>query len=177
MKKNIIYLLISLSILIFISLVFYLGLNKPNSYIPKAINTEIVEFDSYELFSGQVINSKSITSKNNFTLINIWSSWCMPCRKEHPVLLELNKLQNLYLLGLNYKDKEKNSKKFLNQLENPFSLILTDPNGLISISLGAYGVPESLLINNKSKVIKKFIGPLTNKNYQEIKNIINNENN
>ena len=72
----------------------------------------------------------------------------------------------------NYKDKKSNDKNFINELGNPFSKILTDPDGIISISLGAYGVPETFLLNNKSKVIRKYIGPLNNDHVLEIINII-----
>ena len=91
---------------------------------------------------------------------------------EHPTLLKLNQLENLYMLGINYKDKKKNAIIFLNNLGNPFSLVVVDLDGLISISLGAYGVPETLLVDQNSEIIKKFIGPLSEKNYIEIKEII-----
>ncbi len=86
--------------------------------------------------------------------------------------MDLSEKTNLNIVGLNYKDKKNNAIKFLNELGNPFSKILTDPYGIISISLGAYGVPETFLLNKKSKVIKKYIGPLTNKNILEIIKII-----
>ena len=87
--------------------------------------------------------------------------------------MSLSKNLDLYIIGLNYKDKKNNSIKFLEELGNPFSKILIDPDGTISISLGAYGVPETFLVNNKSEIIKKYIGPLTNDNISEIKKIIN----
>ena len=87
--------------------------------------------------------------------------------------MSLSKNLDLYIIGLNYKDKKNNSIKFLEELGNPFSKILIDPDGTISISLGAYGVPETFLVNNKSEIIKKYIGPLTNENMSEIKKIIN----
>ena len=87
--------------------------------------------------------------------------------------MTLSKNSDLYILGLNYKDKKNNSIKFKKKLGNPFSKILTDPDGIISISFGAYGVPETFLVNNKSEIIKKYIGPLTYENISEIKKIIN----
>ena len=173
MKKKLIYLFIS-SIFLFIFIVFFLGLNKENLYTPKEVkNKNLVIFDSNELYSNKEFNSKEIIDNNKFTLINIWSSWCVPCRSEHSILMSLSKNSDLYILGLNYKDKKNNSIKFLEELGNPFSKILIDPDGTISISLGAYGVPETFLVNNKSEIIKKYIGPLTNDNISEIKKIIN----
>ena len=89
--------------------------------------------------------------------------------------MDLSKNQNLNLVGLNYKDKEINAKKFIFELGNPYNFILTDTQGIISIELGAYGVPETFLINNKKIVLLKIIGALNNKGYKEIIDTINNE--
>ena len=173
MKKKLVYLFIS-SIFLFIFTVFFLGLNKENLYTPKEVkNKKLAIFDSNELYSNKEFNSKKIIDNNKFTLINVWSSWCVPCRSEHSILMSLSKNSDLYIIGLNYKDKKNNSIKFIDELGNPFSKILIDPDGIISISLGAYGVPETFLVNNKSEIIKKYIGPLTNENILEIKKIIN----
>ena len=172
MKKNIFYLSILL-FFTFIFTIFYIGLDKPNFYKPKeAKNKNLEEFISTELFSNKQFNSKDIIENNNFTLINIWSSWCAPCRSEHAILMNLSNKTNLNIIGLNYKDKKNNAIKFLDELGNPFSKNLIDPDGIISISLGAYGVPESFLLNNKSRIIKKYIGPLTSENISEIIKII-----
>ena len=150
-----------------------MGLEKPNFYTPKEVKNKILEeFTSNDLFSNKEYNSNDFIENNKFTLINIWSSWCVPCRSEHYELMDLNKKTNLNIVGLNYKDKKNNAIKFLNELGNPFSIVLTDPEGIISISLGAYGVPETYLLNNESKIIKKYIGPLTNENILEIIKII-----
>ena len=172
MKKNIFYLSILL-FFTFIFTIFYVGLDKPNIYKPKEVKNKNLEvFISTELFSNKQFNSKDIIEKNNFTLINIWSSWCAPCRSEHAILMNLSNKTNLNIIGLNYKDKKNNAIKFLDEMGNPFSKNLIDPNGIISISLGAYGVPESFLLNNKSRIIKKYIGPLTSENISEIIKII-----
>ena len=172
MKKNIFYLSILL-FFTFIFTIFYIGLDKPNFYKPKEVkNKNLEEFTSTELFSNKQFNSKDIIENNNFTLINIWSSWCVPCRSEHTILMHLSNKTKLNIIGLNYKDKKNNAIKFLDELGNPFSKNLTDPDGIISISLGAYGVPESILLNNRSRVIRKYIGPLTSDNISEILKII-----
>ena len=172
MKKNIFYLSILL-FFTFIFTIFYIGLDKPNFYTPKEIkNKSLEEFTSTDLFSNEQFNSNDIIENNKFTLVNIWSSWCVPCRQEHSVLMNLSKKTDLNIVGLNYKDKKNNAIKFLDEMGNPFSKNLIDPNGIISISLGAYGVPESFLLNNKSRIIKKYIGPLTSENISEIIKII-----
>ena len=103
--------------------------------------------------------------------MNIWSSWCVPCREEHKYLMELNKIKNLEIIGLNYKDGIANAKNFLDELKNPYSKIISDLNGLIAIEWGAYGVPESFLIYN-NRIIKKVVGPLNYDLVFEIKELI-----
>ena len=101
MKKKIIYLLIVL-LLIFIFAVFLKGLYKPNLYTPSQIsNKNLIEFSGKDLFSDIEITSQQLISSKKFTIINIWASWCMPCRSEHPILMDLSKNPNLNLVGLN----------------------------------------------------------------------------
>ena len=172
MKKNIFYSILFLFFL-FIFSIFYKGLDNSNIYTTEKIKNEnLSAFISKELFSNEQFDSNDIIKVNKFTIINIWSSWCIPCKQEHSVLMDLKEKTNINIIGLNYKDKKNNAKNFINELGNPFSKILTDPDGVISISLGAYGVPETFLINNESNVIRKYIGPLTHDNILEIINLI-----
>ena len=106
-----------------------------------------------------------------YYILNVWASWCLPCRDEHPMLLDLAKNEKLEIIGLNYKDKESNAKNFLDELGNPYEQILLDRKVTIAIDWGAIGVPETFLIY-KNKVISKFIGPLNQKSIQEIEKII-----
>ena len=173
MKKKISYIILS-SVFIFIFIVFFKGMYKTNIYKPLEIkNKKLVEFSSKDLYFNKEININELVSNKNFTIINIWASWCIPCKLEHQNLMKLSKIEDLTIVGLNYKDKTKNAKKFINELGNPFHEILTDPDGTISIQLGAYGVPETFLINRESEILKKYIGQLTFEQILEIKKIIN----
>ena len=107
-----------------------------------------------------------------FYILNIWSSWCFPCREEHPKLMELSKKSSAKIIGLNYKDNNNDAKKFIEKFGNPYSKIIMDEKGIISIELGAYGVPETYIINNEKKIIKKFLGPLNEKSINEINTIL-----
>mgnify|MGYP001161360207 FL=1 len=173
--KNKRYFFLIISIVIVLFLVLLSSLNKNNNYSTENIkNSDISDFSSSELFTNKKIVFSSILNKKEFTILNIWASWCAPCRSEHYILLDLSNNGNTNLIGLNYKDKENNAKSFISELGNPYDIILTDPSGLISIELGAYAVPETYIIKNLSKkVIKKYLGPLDNNALKEIKKIIN----
>ena len=166
MKKKIIFFSVIIFSL-FIFFIFFKSINSNNLYVPKNVTNEISQIKTTELFSGEELILEKILSDKKINLINIWSSWCVPCQKEHKYLMKLNKDNKINLLGLNYKDKENNAKNFIIKYGNPYDFILTDPSGIISIDLGAYGVPETFIIKNK-KIVKKFIGPLNEKKLKEI---------
>lgn len=156
-------------IFIIIFIILYKGLQETNIYIPESKSNNEVPSLIVKLFdTNQTVNTIEIFQSDKFYLLNIWSSWCVPCRQEHPILMELSKNNNINVIGINYKDTKKNAKSFLEELGNPYNKIIFDNKGTISIEWGAYGVPESFLIN-KNKVIKKYIGPLTKSSTEEIK--------
>ncbi len=95
------------------------------------------------------------------TLVNIFASWCVPCRQEHPVLEKIAKDGRIRLVGIDYKDKPENALTLLNQLGNPYAAIGVDESGRTFIDWGAYGVPETYLVGADGIIAKKYIGPLT----------------
>ena len=163
---------ISIIILFFIFSILYKGLQNTNIYEPKVENNiEIPIFKAKTLYGDLEINSLEFFKKDKFYLLNIWASWCVPCRDEHPQLMNLSKIKRIEVIGLNYKDKIANAKSFLKDLKNPFDIVFLDNDGTISIEWGAYGVPESFLIYN-NVIIKKIIGPITENSLQEIISLI-----
>lgn len=170
MKIRIFYFLIIIFfILVFV--IFYKGLNNSNLYIPNTDLKKIPEFSTKTLIKNKIINSENIFKSKKFYLLNIWASWCLPCKDEHPILINLSKNSKIEIIGLNYKDNLDNAKKFINDLGNPYSIILLDRDGTNAIEWGAYGVPETFLIY-ENKIIKRYIGPLNIKFVNEIKNYI-----
>ena len=95
------------------------------------------------------------------SLVNVWASWCVPCRQEHPVLLELSRDPRITLVGINYKDKNDNALRFLGELGNPFSAVGIDPAGKSAIDWGVYGIPETYLVAPDGEILFKQIGPFT----------------
>ena len=167
------FLLISVSLIfLFIFTIFYRGLQDTNIYSPEAkLNIKIPSFSAELFYSNKMVNSLEIFDLNKYYLLNIWSSWCVPCRQEHPLLIDLAKNKNVKVYGINYKDNKEKAEKFLKELGNPYEKIIFDKNGTVAIEWGAYGVPESFLIYN-GKIIKKYIGPLKKKSIREIKLLV-----
>ncbi len=97
--------------------------------------------------------------KGKLTLVNVFASWCIPCRQEHPILKQLAADGRLNIVAINYKDKSENALQFLNELGNPFNAIGVDPNGKAAIDWGVYGVPESYLVAPDGTIIYKRVGP------------------
>ncbi len=156
-------------VFIIIFFIFYKGLQNTNIYTPDPKVSFEVPSVSVKLFnSNEIVNTLEIFNSDKFYLLNIWSSWCVPCKQEHSILMELTKNDNLKVIGINYKDTKKNANNFLKELGNPYDNIIFDNKGTNAIEWGAYGVPESFLIN-KNRIIKKYIGPLSKGSMQEIK--------
>ena len=97
--------------------------------------------------------------KGKLTLVNVFASWCIPCRQEHPLLQELSKDNRITVVGINYKDKSDNALRFLGELGNPFAAIGIDPNGKAVIDWGVYGIPESYLVSADGTILYKKVGP------------------
>ena len=171
--KNKILLTVLIIFLIFCFVIFLKSLNTSSIYVPeKSEKRELPEFIAKELFLNKEINSNEIFKDSDFYILNIWASWCAPCREEHPQLMELSSNSSVKIIGLNYKDNPKKAKKFLKELGNPFSTTIIDKTGIIAIEFGGYGIPETFIINKNKKIIKTFIGNLTEDALKEINSII-----
>ncbi|WP_336801172.1 DsbE family thiol:disulfide interchange protein [Kaistia sp. MMO-174] len=102
------------------------------------------------------------------TLVNVWASWCVPCREEHPILEKLATDKRINLVGINYKDKPANALGFLGQMGNPYAAVGVDEKGRSSIDWGVYGVPETFLVGRDGKIRFKFVGPLSDESLGKV---------
>lgn len=159
-------LFVLLPLLVFLALagVFLMQLlsGRDLSTVPSALigqQAPKTELPALEGVALPGLNSADFTGK--VTLVNVWASWCAPCREEHPVLLELSKDQRFVIAGLNYKDQPENARRFLGDLGNPFKAIGVDQSGRAAINWGVYGVPETFVIGKDGKVAFKHVGPLS----------------
>ena len=161
--KNKIILIFLIFIFSIVFFIFYKGLQNSNIYTPNVEYKKNIPIFEAQMFDKEKkINSNQIFDRDKFYLLNIWASWCVPCRDEHSYLIDLNDKSNIEIIGLNYKDDEEKAKLFLKELDNPYKIIISDKDGLIAIEWAAYGVPESFLIYN-NEIIKKIIGPIKRK--------------
>ncbi|WP_378946864.1 DsbE family thiol:disulfide interchange protein [Mesorhizobium sp. ANAO-SY3R2] len=159
-------LFVLLPLLVFLALagIFLMQLlsGRDLSVIPSALighDAPKTELPPLEGMSVPGLNSADFVGK--VTLVNVWASWCAPCREEHPVLLELSKDQRFAIAGLNYKDKPENARRFLGDLGNPYRAIGVDQHGRTTIDWGVYGVPETFLVGKDGKIAFKHVGPLS----------------
>ena len=157
-------------IITFILLSFFKSLFENKNYIPKK-TSKIENISIEEFYSGKNLKIKELFKNKKYIIINIWASWCIPCRQEHQYIENISKNNNLNIIGLNYKDKKNNAQKFLDELGYPFDIILKDPSGKKSIFLGAYGVPETYVIDRDLNILRKYIGPINSENVIEIKQL------
>ena len=147
-------------IFIFIIIIFYISLGKENSY--DTVNLVGKKIDSIELQSfndKKFVNTKSFKD-NNFTLINFWASWCLPCLVEHPILMALKGKENLTIIGINYKDNEEDALEFLREQGDPYDFIGIDKDGFFGIEMGITGVPETFIVDENGKVMIRHVGPI-----------------
>ena len=172
MKINLLRIVI-VSFVVFLLSIFWLGLKKDNNYNTRNLTGS--QIGNFQLLS--IHNEKFITEEfleqNKFTLINFFASWCAPCRLEHKYLVKLkNQNKNVKILGVNFKDKKNNALTFLNELGDPYNFIAEDSEGKASVLFGIYGIPESILINQELTIIKKIIGPVDQKQFEEIQKLV-----
>ena len=111
------------------------------------------------LIEGQPDLTTAALQAEGVKLVNIWASWCGPCRAEHPALMELQ-AAGITVHGINHRDEPANARKFLSDLGDPFTLIGVDRNGRASVDWGVYGVPETFVLNGRGEIVYKHVGPI-----------------
>ena len=150
-------------LLIFIVLVVFLGigLTLNSREIPSAlIDKPMPVFSLPQLKeSDKTLSSTDFLSE--VSLLNVWASWCVACRSEHPVLLDLSRTGVINIYGLNYKDKREEALRWLDYYGDPYTKNVHDLDGKLGIDFGVYGVPETYIIDQKGIIRYKHIGPIT----------------
>ena len=141
--------------------IFAVGLNYDPSKLPSAlIGKKVPEFELPPV-KGRTLGLSSKNLLGEVSLVNVFASWCVACRAEHPVFMELTRKKLVPLHGLNYKDAPDDAAQWLNTIGDPYARTGADLNGRVAIDWGVYGVPETFVVDGKGIIRFKWIGPLT----------------
>ena len=162
--------LLPLIVFIAVAAIFFrqLGSGKDISEIPSAlIGTMAPALSLPPLEGANVPALTDAAIRGRLTLVNVFASWCVPCRQEHPLMKELAKDNRIQIVGINYKDRAENALRFLGELGNPYAAIGVDPNGKAAIDWGVYGIPESYLVAADGTILYKRVGPFDEKSVRE----------
>ncbi len=152
-----------LPLVIFLVLAGFLavGLNRDPHEVPSPlVNKPAPAFKLPRLDAPeQMMSTQDL--RGQVWLLNVWASWCVACRQEHPLLVELAKTGTVKVYGLNYKDKREDALGLLRKSGDPYVTSLSDTEGLVGIDYGVYGVPETFVIDKQGVIRHKQIGPIT----------------
>jgi len=157
---------IPLAIFLVLAVVFLTRIGGDHSVVPSALIGKAAPQLSLPALEGS--NSPALdpaSFKGNITVVNVWASWCSPCRVEHPLLVRIAKDKRVRVVGINYKDQPANALRFLSQLGNPFAAIGVDNAGRAAIEWGVYGVPETFVVGRDGLIKYKQVGPITPENF------------
>jgi cytochrome c biogenesis protein CcmG/thiol:disulfide interchange protein DsbE len=152
-----------LPLALFLVLVVFLaiGLSRDPHEIPSPLVDKPAPAFALPVLSDPQQSFKLQEMRGKVWLLNAWASWCVACREEHPVLLELSRSGVVPIYGLDYKDERQDALAWLEQFGNPYTQVLSDADGRVGIDYGVYGVPETFVIDRSGVIRYKQIGPIT----------------
>ncbi|MBP2311404.1 DsbE family thiol:disulfide interchange protein [Azospirillum soli] len=153
--------LLPLLLFVGVGVAFFLGFERDPRNIPSAlIDKPVPAFDLPPL-PGRKEGLSNATLKGDVTLVNVFASWCIPCKVEHPVITRLAREQGVTVRAINHKDKAEDALAWLQRNGDPYASIGADLDGRASIDWGVYGVPETFLVDRQGRIRFKHVGPLT----------------
>jgi cytochrome c biogenesis protein CcmG, thiol:disulfide interchange protein DsbE len=152
--------IIPLILFLVIAVILFLSLSSNPSKLPTPLlGKTFPSIEGKDFYTDESVKSTELF-EDKMTLVNVWASWCITCRKEHEMIMNIAKNIDLQLIGINYKDTKVDGKKYLEVMGNPFDLIIFDPNGKIGMDLGVYATPETFLVNQDGVILYKHIGEI-----------------
>jgi len=153
--------IIPLIVFLVIGTFLFLSLNSnPNKLPSPLIGKMFPVLEGADFYTNEKVKLNDLMA-NQLTLVNVWASWCITCRKEHQMIMDIAQNNNLKLIGINYKDTRIDGQNYLEVMGNPFDEVIFDPQGKIGMDLGVYATPETFLISKEGLIIYKHIGEIT----------------
>ena len=160
-RSRLVLAVLPLVLLVGLLAVFAISLNRDPTLVQSVlIDKPAPDFALAQVPGLDVPGFDSASLRGEVTVVNVFASWCIPCRDEHPVLEALKQQTGVRLFGMNQKDAAENAAAFLAELGNPYDAIGADSNGRVSIDWGVYGVPETFIVDAKGVIRFKHVGPL-----------------
>jgi cytochrome c biogenesis protein CcmG/thiol:disulfide interchange protein DsbE len=167
--------LVPLALFLALALLFLFRLNAGDpSLIPSALighpapQTVLPPVAGLERDGKAVPGIDAADFKGAVTVVNVWASWCVPCRDEAPLLVQLAKDPRVRVIGINYKDEPDNARRFLGRYGDPYAATGADKNGRAAIEWGVYGVPETFVVGKDGRIAYKMVGPITADNFDTL---------
>ncbi|HYQ37891.1 MAG TPA: DsbE family thiol:disulfide interchange protein [Pseudomonas sp.] len=164
MKRAI--LLLPLALFLVLAVFLYRGLFLNPAELPSALIGKPVPAFSLPAVDDPARTLSEADLKGKPALLNVWATWCVSCKAEHPVLTELA-AQGVNIVGINYKDDNANALKWLKEFHNPYQLDIRDEQGSLGLNLGVYGAPETFLVDKHGIIRHKFVGVIDQRVWRE----------
>jgi cytochrome c biogenesis protein CcmG/thiol:disulfide interchange protein DsbE len=158
--------MLPLSAFVGIAILLAIGLTMDPRVVPSPLIGKPVPVFELPPVQGRKLGLASADLKGQVSLVNVFASWCVACRQEHPLLMELSRQGFVPIHGLNYKDKQDDAAGWLNALGDPYTRIGADVNGRVGIDWGVYGVPETFVIDKNGNIAYKHIGPISERDWE-----------
>ena len=166
-RRSGLVLLLPLVLFFGLVLAFAVPLDRDPSKIPSALIGKPVPVFSLPPVKGRELGLSSTDLDGEVSLVNVFASWCVACREEHTLLMQLKADATVPIHGLDYKDEPDNAARWLNSMGDPYTRTGADRDGRVAIDWGVYGVPETFVVSRDGRIAYKQIGPLTAKDLQE----------
>ena len=169
------WLLLPLAVFLGLAGLFLARIKSDPGLLPSALIGEKAPAFTLPALAGLMRDGKPVEGVSDAdlkveggTLLNVFASWCVPCREEHPVLMQLSRDPSINLIGLDQKDEAQNARRFLGTFGNPYRKVGVDALGRTSLDFGVYGVPETFAIDAGGRIVAKHVGALTLADAQEL---------
>lgn len=169
MNKQRLFLFIPLAIFAVLAILFWRGLSLDPGEMPSALlNKPVPTFELPVIRASEnppdLLQANQEMIKGKASLLNVWATWCLPCKQEHPFLNVL-KAQGVPIYGINYKDEDESAQRWLTELHNPYVFSVADADGRLALNLGVFGYPETYVVDKQGIIRYKHIGIVNEENW------------